>query len=142
MIKTFRGKLEDGAQDRIRLATIQGKVGYRISKFQIVEEAPGAGSGRESVVKIYNTEQSTIDGTVDFTDPTLLGVAWQTQIRNLYPSAEGIIFDTEIFNQDIYVTNVDVDGSHAMNYYIEVEAIPLTDMQAEYTTIKDLRANS
>ena len=142
MRKTFRGILEDGGQDQIKLSTIRGKVGYRISKFQILEEQPGAGSGRESVVKIYSKFQSTVDGNVDFTDPTLLGVGWQTQIRNLYPSAEGIIFDTEVFNQDIYVTNTDVDGSHAMNYYIQLEIIALSDEAAEYTTIKDIRSHS
>ena len=30
VVKTFRGQLEDGGQDHIRLQTIKGKVGYRI----------------------------------------------------------------------------------------------------------------
>jgi len=33
VVKTFRGLLADGGQDRIRLSTIKGKVGYKIAKF-------------------------------------------------------------------------------------------------------------
>ena len=49
------------------------------------------------------------------------------------------IFDNEVFNQDIYVTNNDADSSSPINYYIELEVIPLDDAGAEYTTLKDMR---
>jgi len=140
MIKTFRGLLADGGQDRIRLQTIKGKVGYRIVKFELMDAAPGA-TNAEFVTKIYKTLQSTIDGAVNFTDTDLLAAA--TLVMQTSPSNNqtplAVIFDNEIFNQDIYITNVDVDGSNPLNYYLELEVIPLDDAGAEYTTLKDMR---
>ena len=143
MIKTFRGLLADGGQNRISLHTIQGKVGYKIIKLQTVGSTPGA-TGLESVVKIYNQEQSTIDGAVDFTDANLLAVCTYARHEDVLASGESelVIFDTEIFNQDIYITGFDTIGSAATNYYMELEVIPLSEMAAEYTTIKNLRASA
>jgi len=140
MIKTFRGLLADGGQDQIRLSTIKGKVGYRIVKYSIIARQPGAQS-QESVVKIYKTEQSTIDGVVNFTDSDLLAVGYYRDNSNdIYPQSLNIIFDTEIFNQDIFITHSDVGGGgNLCNYYFELEVIPLDDKGAEYMTIKDLR---
>jgi len=142
MIKTFRGLLVDGGQDRIRLQTIKGKVGYRINAFQIMLNHPGTGGGTESVVKIFKEEQTTIDGLINFTDSSLLGAAYMSE-QDAAGNDPGVIivFDTEMFNQDIYITHSDVDGSHPMNYYFELEVIPLDDAGAEYTTLKDLRQN-
>ena len=139
MIKTFRGLLADGGQDRIRLQTIKGKVGYRIIKFQIMDDAPGT-ANQESIVKIYKTEQSSTDGGVNFTDSALLGVAFLS-IGSSYatPVDTVIIFDREIFNQDIFITHADITGSGACNYYLELEVVPLDDAGAEYTTLKDMR---
>ena len=41
MIKSFRGILADGAEERITLHTNDGKTGYRIVKFQIIVPEPG-----------------------------------------------------------------------------------------------------
>ena len=38
MIKSYRGLIADGAQDRIPLHTNDGKTGYKIVKFQIMGE--------------------------------------------------------------------------------------------------------
>jgi len=140
MIKTFRGLLADGAQDRIRLQTIKGKVGYRIAKFQVLQKNPGAAHA-EAVVKIYKSSQSTIDALVNFTDSDLLAVvAYQKSDSVTYSGSEIIIFDKEIVNQDIYVTLDHASGhTEPMNYYLELEVIPLDDAGAEYTTLKDLR---
>jgi len=137
VVKTFRGLLADGGQDRIRLSTIKGKKGYRISKFQLVQEEPGQASV-EHTVKIYKTEQTTIDNNINFTDSDLLAAALY-QARDGQHLVVNIIFDNEIFNQDVYVTHEDTDGTSACNYYIELEVIPLDDKGAEYTTVKDLR---
>ncbi len=141
MIKTFRGLLEDGGQDQIRLSTIKGKVGYRIIKLQIIDDTPGA-SNTENVVKIYTKEQSSIDGAVDFGDSALLGVAfWVYNHSNpTFSTPQAVIFEGRIVNQDIYVTNKDVaPNATPCNYYLELEVIPLTDQGAEYTTLKDIR---
>ena len=139
MIKTFRGLLADGGQDRIRLQTIKGKVGYRITKLQLLQQEPGENSV-EHVVKIYKSEQSTINNTINFTDSDLLAAGYYTEGASAnYPGFISVIFDSEIFNQDIYITQADADGSESCNYYLELEVIPLDDAGAEYTTLKDMR---
>jgi len=141
VVKTFRGLLADGGQDRIRLSTIKGKVGYRIVKLQAMSENPYAGDPAEHIVKVYSQEQASVDGTVNFTDNDLLGVVIINNHTAGYsdPSIPVVIFDNKIFNQDIYVTHSDVNAALACNYYLELEVIPLDDKSAEYETIKDLR---
>jgi len=140
MIKSYRGLLADGEQGKIRLTTTDGRTGYRIVKFQIMLKTPGAGGGTESIVKIFKKEQTSIDGVIDFTDGTLLGAAYMTEQDNApYVPGIVIVFDTEIFNQDIYVTQKDIDGSHPINYYIELEQIKLSSAQAELLIVKSLR---
>lgn len=139
VVKTFRGQLADGGQDRIRLQTIKGKVGYRVIKLELMGNAPGT-VNYESILKIYKTSQSSIDGVVNFTDSDLLGAAYLEGSTSVTSTDQvTVIFDTEIFNQDIYVTHSDVEGSAAVNYYLELEVIPLDDAGAEYTTLKDMR---
>ena len=140
VVKTYRGALAHNTQERIRLGTIRGKVGYSIVKFEIISAEPFAKSG-EHIVKLYKESQSTIDGIVNFTDSSLFGVSlWRASANELYPLATTIIFDTEVFNQDIYITHVDLEVSSTLaSYYIELEVIPLNDAGAEYTTLKDMR---
>ena len=139
MIKTFRGLLADGGQDRIRLQTIKGKVGYRIVKFVILTTTP-SGDTWEHVVKVYTEKQTTINNEINFTDSSLLAVGYISQNDTLRGGFSQYIFDNMVFNQDIYVTQVDeAAGSQACNYYLELEVIPLDDAGAEYTTLKDLR---
>jgi len=139
VVKTFRGLLADGGQDRIRLSTIKGKVGYRIIKFQTVLKNWGTITA-ECVMKIYKKEVTTVDGVIDFTDSDLLAsnVFSYNSSGNIAGDQSVIIFDNQVFNQDIYITN-DVDSDTPVNYYIELEVIPLDDKSAEYETIKDLR---
>jgi len=139
MIKTFRGLLTDGGQDRLRLSTIKGKVGYRIVKFQIIQQEPGQQSV-ESTVKIYKQKQSTINNNIDFTDTNLLAVAiWHKQDNSAYALIMDVIFDNQVFNQDIFLTHQETDNAYASNYYLELEVVPLDEKGAEYTTVKDLR---
>ena len=139
MIKTFRGQLADDGQDRIRLQTIKGKVGYKIVKFEIMAAAPGA-TAFEHVMKIYKTKQTSVDGLINFSDSDLLGMAFlQDDAAVHYVSSEHVIFDQEVVNQDIYITHADINGALACNYYLELEVIPLDDAGAEYTTLKDMR---
>ncbi len=140
MIKTFRAFMADDGQDRIRLSTIKGKVGYRIIKFQMIGEEPGARFS-ESVMKIFKTSQTTIDSIVNFTDSDLLGVGYFSgkSASGDNSTVEPIIFDREIFNQDIFITHHDTATGEGCNYYLELEVISLDDAGAEYTTLKDLR---
>jgi len=141
VVKTFRGLLADGGQDRIRLSTIKGKMGYRIVKFEVIGEKPGT-LNLESIFKIYKEEQSSIDGVINFTDSSLLSAGYYIDnSSSATPTSSVIIFDSEMFNQDIYITHSDVSGTAVSgNYYIELEVIPLDDAGAEYTTLKDMRS--
>jgi len=140
MIKTFRGQLAHGGQDRIRLSTIKGKVGYRIVKFQTINDAPGT-QDREFVTKIYKNKQTTIDAVVNFTDSDLLAMsALSITASPSEPYMQEIIFDQEMVNQDIYITAHNTQAASGnLNYYFELEVIPLDDAGAEYTTLKDMR---
>ena len=144
VVKTYRGLLADGGQDRIRLQTIKGKVGYKIVKFDIMPHEPGNAT-QESVVQIWKKEVATVSTqnlVVDFTDSDLLATSYYVQ-RSIVENGQNtliVIFDNEVFNQDIYVTHTDQDSAVACNYYIELEVIPLDDAGAEYTTLKDMRS--
>jgi len=142
MIKTFRGLLADGGEDKIRLSTKKGKIGYRIVKFQIFPENPG-GASFEYCVKLFKITQSSVTNTVDFSDGNLLAAA-------LYHAGSGVtdvdsgpvvIFEQETFNQDIFITAFENVGSASVNYYLELEVMSMTDNQAAVSTLRDIRLN-
>jgi len=141
-IKTFRGLIADGAQDTIVLHTNDGSMGYRIVKFEIFPSAPGTAAS-ESLVQIFKVQQSTVptsSGTVDFSENTLLGAAFLNQSADYYhPLGNVVVFDQEIFNQDIYVTHTAQEGAIAVNYYIELEQVKLDIGENTVATLKDIR---
>ena len=139
MIKTFRGEIATGAEDTIVLHTNDGSTGYRIIKFETITTTPGIGD-QEFVTKIYKVSQTTINALVDFSDNTLLGVSAVSHSASISePYSQSIIFDQEIFNQDIYVTGSATSGSVAMNYYLELEQIKLDTNANTVATLKDIR---
>ena len=140
MIKTFRGLLTSSQEDIISLHTNTGSTGYRIVKFQIMPSQPGGGSDYEGVTKIYKVAQTAFDSSVDFNDPTLLAAAYyQDNAGEHYPSSIDIIFDKEIFNQDLYISYVKNTGSQLCNYYIELEQIKLSLDENTVATLKNIR---
>ncbi len=140
MIKTFRGVLPDDSQNRIRLSTKKGKVGYRIVHFMIMPATPMDGSDQQAVVKLYKITQPSNTFTVDFADGNLLAAATQQgNSGNVYQQT--IMFDKEIFNQDIFITYRDNASGDAINYYLELETMPLTDNAAAVSTLRDIRLN-
>jgi len=147
MIKTFRGLIADGGQDTIVLHTNDGSTGYRIVNFQIFFNIPGADS-QDSIVKIWKVDQTTggrsvptATPTVDFSDPTLLAVAQLVQAASvLYQTTTGpVIFEREIFNQDIYITHTDSESAYTINYYLELEQVKLDLNESSVATLKDIR---
>lgn len=142
MIKTFRGLLDDGEQDRIRLSTKKGKIGYKIIKFELFPKTPGAASA-EHVVKVYKISQATIDGNVDFSDGNLLAAGFTNNYSDAtaYNLTQYTIFEQEVFNQDIFVTHKDMATGEECNYYLEVEAFTLSDNAAAVSTLRDIRLN-
>ena len=139
MIKTFRGLIADDAQDTIVLHTNDGSTGYRIVKFQVMGITEN--EIYESTIKIYKTDQTgSIDANVDFSDNHLLGAILygDTGGSSIF-SQQTVIFDNEIFNQDIYVTYKSIAAASDMNYYIELEQIKLDLSASTVATLKDIR---
>jgi len=142
VVKTYRGQITSAGAERIRLSTIKGTVGYRIIKF---ESMPlGVNLTIENVMKIYKTPQTAGSNVINFTDSDLLAA---TILKLGSSSSEAltmsVIFDREIFNQDISITSRDDGGSNrACNYYLELEVIPLASDEAAITTVKAMRGQA
>ena len=150
MKKSFRGRLADGALERIRLSTNNGLTGYQIVKFELMGHNPGdtSSGSYEHVVQIFTTENigtgvaRTASGTVDFTDPTLLAAG--LCFANTSPQFNdetSVIFDNTKFNQDIFITHVNEDTATDVNYYLELEQVKLSENEATVATLKDMRAS-
>jgi len=140
-IISFRGLLADNAQDTIVLHTNDGKTGYRITKFQLMLFDP-TGDIAEVVVKIFKVKVDMTIAThdIDFSDNRMLAVGY---IEN-YDDAGNymqptVIFDNEIFNQDIYISSKADTASNGCNYYIELEQVSLDLNEATVATLKDIR---
>ena len=143
-IKSFRGKIADEGTDRILLHTNNGSIGYRIVKFEVMTADAVGSIESANLVSIYKVEPTLAKinlGKADFADNTLLAAADYRQHDNeAYGlSANSIIFDNEVFNQDIYVTNKDLRTGASMNYYIELEQIKLDLNENTVATLKDIR---
>lgn len=138
-IVSFRGQIPDGEQDTVSLHSIDGSTGYRIKKLQILSEGPTT-KAPEAIFKIYSVPQTQVDATVDFSDQTLLGVAFLKHgSTNTTYDTEIIIFDNMTFNQDIHLTSIDASDDSAMNYYLELEQMTLDLNQNTVATLKDIR---
>ena len=137
--KSFRGLLADGAIDTIPLSTNNGSTGYRITKMQLIGEQPGT-TNIESTVKIFSIPQTTATNNIDFSDNTLLAAGHYAKGNNTAEvQSDIVVFDNMTFNQDIYVTAVETQGSEPTNYYIELEQIKLSLDENTVATLKDIR---
>ena len=142
-IKSFRGLIADGGQDTISLHTNDGSVGYRIVNFSLFPYRPGGTSHFESVGQVFKVPQTTVptaNSIVDFADNTLLAAAYLTDdVNNSSGPLQIVIFENEIFNQDIYITHTDEAGTARVNYYIELEQIKLDLSESTAASLKDIR---
>ena len=138
-IKSFRGKMSNNTIDTISLHTNDGSVGYRIVKFQLMginENTP-----YENTMKIYKIPQTTATEDIDFSDNTLLAAALYGDSSDSKTfSMQTIIFDNEIFNQDIFITYIGQTGfQNDINYHIELEQVKLDLNENTVATLKDIR---
>ena len=84
-----------------------------------------------------------VDNNVDLTDGTLLAAAFTGLAGGEFMGAKTIIFDNEIFNQDIFLTSIDNGGStQDANYYLELDQIKLDLGEATVATLKDMRGSN
>jgi len=124
-VHSFRGLLGDGGQDEISLERSNLNLAYRITKFQLIAKNPGAES-QESTVKIYREEQTSSTTTIEFTDTDLLAAAiYHDQSSSSYPVSLVVIFDNTLFSRNIYVTHKDYEEDQYINYYLEIEEVPV-----------------
>ena len=139
MIKTFRGLLADNEIQTIRLSSNDGKTGYKIRKFEVMAYQPGA-LIQESVVQLYTQLPAAASATIDFNNPLLLAAAiWQGHDGSNYQFTKQTVFDNVKFNQDIFITHVEVDGTAPVNFYLELEQFRLNTDEATVATLKDMR---
>ena len=139
IIKSFRGLIASGNQDTVPLSTNDGSTGYRIKRLQVISESPTS-KAPENILKIYSVPQTAVDQLVDFSDQTLLAVAFLKHgSTNTTYDTEIILFDNTTFNQDIYITSIDPADSSAMNYYFELEQVKLDLNENTVATLKDIR---
>ena len=139
-IKTFRGLMTDGDVRQIRLRTIDGEIGYKMRSFRLMAFEPGA-DNYEAIVKVYSVPQATATASIDFSDLTLLGAGFFTgDTTQQTMKWDTTIVTDAIFNQDIYVTYNDLQGSDAqMNFQIRLEQLLLTDNQNTVATLRNLK---
>jgi hypothetical protein len=139
-IKSFRAKLADGQQLKVRLGTNNGMTGYNIKKFQLFPAQPGA-VRQESCVKLYTVAPAAVDAIVNYDDSTLLGSAVITgdTSSHYYPTTLVTVFDHVTFNQDIFITHSETYGSEDVNFYLELEQIKLDMNENTVATLKDIR---
>ena len=79
-----------------------------------------------STIKIYREEQSSVTATIDFNDTDLLGATIYHDTSNEnYPVSIVVIFDNTLFSRNIYITHKDHMVAELINYYIELEEVPV-----------------
>jgi hypothetical protein len=146
-IKSFRGQIGSSGLDTISLHTNTGSTGYRIKKLELFPASPG-NTSYEIVFKVFKVPQAAniyggtnLFGIVDFEDQTLLAAGYlEGNNANNATDKVNVVFDNEIFNQDITITSVDNDGdTEAVNYYMELEQIKLDLNENTVATLKDIR---
>jgi len=140
-IKTFRGLLTDDSQERVHLQTIDGTTGYKIIKLDVMPA--DTAKLQQSVLKIYKVEQTTINDDINFSDQTMIAAAYLTKNDDTkYPIVLESFFDTEIFNQDIYITHKDASTGESINYYLELEQVKLEGTETAIATLKNIKNRS
>ena len=132
-MKIFTGKLTSDNnstnQDQIHLSGGDENTCYRLHDLKLLATSESADIS--PVVKIYKNKQSAVDENIDFTQAGLLGAAiYRQDSGNNYPPQQTILFDNEIFNQDIFITYKDNEtASASVNYLLVLEEIKAKDSE-------------
>jgi len=132
-IKSFRALLTDGDQIRIPLHHAGKGMGFKIKTLQVMPNDIDGSSNHECSVQIWKQKQLSLATDIDFNNSALIGAAYY--VRSLNPSApyvalmseQTVVFDNEVFNQDIFVVYKTGQGGQLINYYLELEEVKMTD---------------
>ena len=148
-IKSFRGMMQEDQVDTVPLSTNTGSMGYKITKMQImpVDTGGAVNTSNEATIQIYSikssadTQAGLTHASVDFSDNTLLGVAYFNRDQGVVAvNSKTVIFDNIKFNQDIYLVYKDSQNNTiGFNYYIELEQMRLALDENTVATLKDIR---
>jgi len=124
---SFRGFLANGKQDKIRIQGPIGAIAWRITKLDLISEAP-ASTTQETVVKVFREDGETIDANINFTQDSLLAAGYFEGHSNSTDFGGTIIvFDGDLFVRDIYIMGVDGSGGDMpINYVIELEEVKVS----------------
>jgi len=141
-VHSFRGLLADGGQEEINIERSNVNLAYRIVKFEAMATAPGADEST-NVLKIYKDLQSSIDEFINFDDTTLMAaIDFRQHDNEAYGvTATTVIFDNVLFSLNIYITHKDKNVGVSINYYLEIEEVPVnasTLMQLKLGTARRL----
>ena len=138
MIKTFRDKITNGEQQVIHLAGGDIDIGYKIHKLKLMTTDPGNAS-QDLVLKVYSVKQDSVPSTgatIDFSEDELVAAGYFSQATTDFSHRQTVIFDNEVFNQDLYVTFTDNDGSDPCNYLLELEEVKMKDPETAVVNYK------
>ncbi len=121
-IQSFRGRLEDGGQDKISIQGSVGAVAWRISKFECMQDGFG---NSEMVVKIYRENQTGISSSIDFREDELLAACMISASSSSESNPDDIIviFDNALFVRNIWISAASSSNADPTNYYIELEEV-------------------
>jgi len=147
-VHSFRGLLSNGGQDEINLERQNVNMAYRVTEFLLFPYQVGDVT-QESVCTVYREEQTTIptgSATTNLGDPDILAVGAftvgsGTSSYQQSPSYSYIIIDNVLFSRNIYVAHTDNGGTNSLNYYLEIEEVPVgsaTLMQLKLGTARRL----
>ena len=138
MNKTFKGKLADGEELRIRLTTNDGLTGYKIVKFQLFPTNYNVTDEYNS--RVYSVAGKANSTTFDFNDPQLLVAAYFENSNGVDPVSKDavVVIDDKIINQDVFVQHKSQSGN-SCNFYMELEQVKLDLNEATVATLKDMR---
>jgi len=135
-VHTFRGLLASGGQHEIELERRVQNRAFKIRRLKIMSNTPFV-PAVEHVAKIYTESQSSINGTVDFSDVDLLAAATVARPEAGVTPSEvavagggqtlSVIIDGGLFSRNIFINGIDLGGGAvALSYLIEVEEVKVT----------------
>ena len=144
---TYRFLIEHRQKIRLFLAGIEGEIGYRVTKLELMPKNFGNTSNElESTVRLYTVDpgEHTVDwdGVTNFDDSSIVAVATlgMDATGDQYPMMLNTTMDAVPFNQDLYVTHWNNHGdANEVNLYIEVAQFALSSLESSTLCLKNMR---